>query len=196
MPKSKRDLPENEWSFFVKVEDVSDRPEVFSLEVDEESRAALARRFNIPSIESLCAQATVSPVAGAFHVTGHLKAKIVQSCIVTAEPVTSEIEEDFEGWFADRSQTISFAAAKKEREIQTAHSEVEILDESEDPEPVIGGRIDLGELAAQHLSLAIPPYPRQEGARYDYGDEEEGAREASPLRKNPFEALKDWKEKR
>ena len=115
---------------------------------------------------------------------------------MTAEPVTSEIEEDFEGWFADRSQTISFAAAKKEREIQTAHSEVEILDESEDPEPVIGGRIDLGELAAQHLSLAIPPYPRQEGARYDYGDEEEGAREASPLRKNPFEALKDWKEKR
>lgn len=113
MPKSKRDLPENEWSFFVKVEDVSDRPEVFSLEADEELRAALARRFNIPSIESLCAQATVSPVAGAFHVTGHLKAKIVQSCIVTAEPVTSEIEEDFEGWFADRSQTISFAAAKK-----------------------------------------------------------------------------------
>lgn len=196
MPKSEDILPENEWSFCIKVEDLSGRPETFSLEADEDERTALARRFGVLSLESLCAEVTVTPSAGAFHVTGLLKAKVIQPCTVSAESVESEIEEKFEGWFADRNQTISFAAAKKEREVQIAHSEVKILEENEDPEPVVGGRIDLGEFVAQHLSLALPTYPQKEGVQHEYGDEDGGANEPSPLRKNPFEALKDWKEKR
>ena len=33
-------------------------------------------------------------------------------------------------------------------------------EDSEPPEPVIGDSIDLGELVAEYLSLAINPYPR------------------------------------
>ena len=61
---------------------------------------------------------------------------------------------------------------------------------------MIEGQIDLGELAVQHLILAIPPYPKKEGAAYQYSDEAIKPAEDSPLKKNPFEALKDWKEKR
>ena len=75
-------------------------------------------------------------------------------------------------------------------------AEVEILDEREDPEAVIYGRIDLGELVAQHISLAVPAYPQREGVEFEHGDEGIELDKKSPLRKNPFEALKDWKEER
>ena len=38
--------------------------------------------------------------------------------------------------------------------------EVEIDPEAEMPEPVVGGKLDLGEILAQELSLALDPYPR------------------------------------
>jgi len=51
-------------------------------------------------------------------------------------------------------------------------------------------------LCVQHLILAIPPYPRKEGAEHPIGDDSYEPDKDSPLRKNPFEALKDWKEER
>ena len=38
--------------------------------------------------------------------------------------------------------------------------EVEIDPEAEVPEPLVGGRLDLGEILAEELSLALDPYPR------------------------------------
>ena len=41
-----------------------------------------------------------------------------------------------------------------------ADAELELLPEEEDPEPVVDGMIDVGELAAQFLLLGVDPYPR------------------------------------
>ena len=41
-----------------------------------------------------------------------------------------------------------------------AEGEVEIDAEAETPEPLVGGRLDLGEILAEELSLALDPYPR------------------------------------
>ena len=38
------------------------------------------------------------------------------------------------------------------------------FDEEDPPEPIRAGRMELGELVAQHLSLALDPYPRKPGA--------------------------------
>jgi uncharacterized metal-binding protein YceD (DUF177 family) len=121
---------------------------------------------------------------------------MTQNCVVSLEPFELQLSEEFEGWFADKDNTVSFAAAKKEREVVKPHAEVEILDEKEDPEAIIDGVIDLGEFTAQHISLAIPPYPHKEGVHYEVGDDEFQVDEKSPLRKNPFEALKNWKKDR
>ena len=86
---------------------------------------------------------------------------------MSLEAFETELSEDVEGWFADKENRVSFAAAKKEREVVKSHAEVEILDEKEDPEAIIDGVIDLGEFTAQHISLAIPPYPHKEGVHYD-----------------------------
>src|SRR5688572_13023695 len=140
-----------EWSFTVDIDDITDSVKHYKFEASEAERADLARRFGVVSIESLAAQASLTPVQGAIYVQGQMKAEVTQICVVTAEPVHNTLNEPFDGWFADKLQTVSFAKIKKDSETKKSHSEVEVLDESEDPEPIINGAIDLGELVAHHL---------------------------------------------
>ena len=48
------------------------------------------------------------------------------------------------------------------------------------------GILDLGELAAQYLAMAINPYPRVEGAAWDALSTEESAEQEIPKAVNPF----------
>jgi len=52
----------------------------------------------------------------------------------------------------------------------------------------------VGDVVTQFLSLSIDPYAHKEGVQYEVGDDEEHP-ETSPIRKNPFEKLKEWKDK-
>lgn len=195
----KEQLTEQEWSHFYDVEDLETKPERLKIEASEEELEDVARRLQIPAIKSAKADLVLKREQGGrvIHVSGTFTALVVQDCVVTGDPVETELSEPVEGWFADKEKTVSFAAVKREREADKNNNlEVELMDESEDPEPVLNGAIDLGELVTQHISLALPPYPHKEGVTFEHGDEHLQINEASPLRKNPFEALKDWKEKR
>jgi uncharacterized metal-binding protein YceD (DUF177 family) len=120
-----------------------------------------------------------------LHITGRFTADIVQNCVVTLEPVKSHLEDDFESWFADPGQAVSFARARHEKQKLQGESERPMLEEYEDPEPVIDGRINIGEVVAQYLSLAIDPYPHAEGVER-VGQDDEQKKEAD----NPFAKLK------
>ena len=69
--------------------------------------------------------------------------------------------------------------------------EIELDAEAADgPEPLAGPEIDLGEVAAEQLGLAIDPYPRRAGAEVPAEWAGEPAPEPSPPEKvNPFAAL-------
>lgn len=188
---------EQEWSHFFDVDDLGKAPVKMRIEASEEECADLAKRFMVEEVKSAMADLEISAAGGhVIQVKGQFQAGIVQQCVVTLEPVETTLSDQVEGWFADKESAVSFAVAKRDREMTQKHGEVEILDEKEDPEPVVNGLIDLGELVTQHISLAIPAYPRKEGVEYEHGDEHLSVDDNSPLRKNPFEALKDWKEKR
>lgn len=187
----------NEWSHFLKIEDIGDKAAHLKISPTPEQRQDLARRLDIGELESLSADLTASPAkGGVIHVTGMFRARVLQNCVVTLEPVHTDIEEEIEGWFSDQSQMVSFAKVKKDQQTRKAHAEVELLPESEDPEEVVNGQIDLGELVTQHLSLAIDPYPHKPGVEHEFTEERLKADKSSEIRRNPFEALKDWKEKR
>jgi len=190
------ELTEQEWSHFFNVGDIEKGREELTISPSEEECEDIARRVNVLGVKDVSAKLVVKRDGGAFHVSGQVEAVITQECVVTLDPIDTTISEPVEGWFADKETTVSFAAAKREREGISGHSEIEILDESDDPEPLIDNVIDLGELVTQHISLAIPPYPHKEGAEYEVTDDKFKLNENSPLRKNPFEALKDWKENR
>jgi uncharacterized metal-binding protein YceD (DUF177 family) len=133
-------------------------------------------------------------------VTGTLVADVTQACVTTLEPVSDHIEEDFEGWYLDESQATSFTRAKKRLNPVDDESidlpplddeETAVTHEQDDPEPVVNGMVDIGELVAQYLSLALNPYPHSEEALKSGPLGEEG----DLAKPNPFGVLKDWKAK-
>ena len=189
----------SEWSYPIDVEDIGKTPQSYFLSANDEELKNIARRLGIQDLEELSAKLNIErdPSGLRLHVQGNLKAKVIQACVVTGDPVEGWVEEDFEAWYADQDQTVSFVKAKQDRETRKGHQEIEMIEESEDPEPIIGGVLDAGELVTQYLSLAINPYPHAEGAHYDYGDDTDGDRDRDDVpRKSPFEALKNWKQSR
>ncbi len=184
----------SEWPYFLEVEELSGKPLCLSISPDEEQNKALIKRLDVLGLEDVCAELKITRKKQIVYVSGHLKAKVFQPCVVSLEPVAVQVEDEFESWFADPQQAVSIAKARREREMKKGAGEQPILDEHDDPEVIIDGQIDLGELAVQYLSLSITPYPHGEGVHYKLGDDSEEAY-ASETRKNPFAALKDWKDK-
>jgi len=198
VPKTYKGAEKAEWSYIISVEDVRSDPKTFTFKPSERERIDVARRLGLISIESAEASVTLQRASGGvIHAMGIIRADVTQNCVVTMAPLPVHIEDEFEGWFGAKDQTVSFAKARNEREAKLSHAEIEILEESVDPEPIVGGKIDIGELATQYLSLALDPYPHAEGVTHEFNPPEgkqdgDGAKH----RKSPFEALKDWKEKR
>ena len=117
------------------------------LEADDAERAALARRFGIPAVESLRAELLLRPETdGAVRAEGRLDAAVVQLCVVTLEPVAQRVEEE-----------VALRLLPAGREPQDEAGEADEI-------PTRNGVADLGEAVAEQLSLALDPYPRAPGA--------------------------------
>lgn len=147
-----------------------------------EECAALAARFGLVALNSLEADLKLNKVRGGkmVRVAGTLRAAAVQSCVVTLEPMDTTVEDSFQAVFVPAS------------ELDPDGPELEVgLSEEDGPEPMDGGRIDLGELVAQHLSLALDPYPRKPDAAFTGVAEGQGAEE--PAKPSPFAVLKGRK---
>jgi hypothetical protein len=184
--------PAPEWSFMVDADKVGSSDLKLSLKPNEEERKNLARRLGIKTLESLEADLSFAREAGTIHVTGTLRADVKQECVVSGKPCPDHITEEFEAWYADKDKTVSLAKARHEKQVHKGGIETPILSEAEDPEPLIEGKIDAGELITQYLSLSINPYPHAEGVEYEHGDDAP----PPPKLDNPFAALKDWKGKK
>jgi pimeloyl-ACP methyl ester carboxylesterase len=65
------------------------------IEADAAEREALAARFALQALEALAATATFHPVAAGIEAKGRMKAKAVQSCVITGEPVPAKIDLPF-----------------------------------------------------------------------------------------------------
>lgn len=188
-------LMENEWSHFIESERVSEKPWVIELVLGDEAKPALVKRLGLHGIDNMKAELRLQrqQVNKVIHITGRITANLQQKCVVSMEPVEEHVEDEFEAWYAEPNQAVSFTKARRERMSAKEQEEQPILEEFDDPEPVIDGKIDLGELVTQYLSLALNPYPRAEGVDYKA---EAGLEEAEEgTYDNPFAALKDWKER-
>jgi hypothetical protein len=140
--------------------------------------AKLAERLDLQSLKNFSAVIRLRRIRGGkmIRVSGTLEADVVQTCVVTLDPVPAHVADEFETIFAPAHL------------IPATAPEVEIDAEAEDPpEPLIDNRIDLGELATQHLSLALDPYPRSPGIGFE--DHIEDDDESPVERSNPFLAL-------
>lgn len=151
------------------------------IEADQAVRAAMADVGGL--CEVLLAQASfdVTPQSGGrFHVAGHVRARIGQTCVVTLDEIESEIDEPVDLVFAPPEQIPQMAALVDEAE----DDDEEVPDP---PEPIENGMIDLGRVATDALYLAVDPYPRKPGAVF------EPVVAADDPEDHPFAALKALK---
>ncbi|MCD8496850.1 MAG: DUF177 domain-containing protein [Alphaproteobacteria bacterium] len=185
-----------EWSYLVEEDRAGTDVTDLKLSPSAEEVEALCKRLNLLSLDNMRAHITLERQSGGMvvHVKGRFTADITQACVVSLEPVASHLDEKFEGWFANSEQAVMLNKARRDR--QNADGEAPMLEEKDDPEPIVNGHIDLGELITQYLSLAIDPYPHAPGMGSGdeddavvYGDSNPGA----DIRRNPFAALKNWK---
>jgi uncharacterized metal-binding protein YceD (DUF177 family) len=171
--------PLQPWSAPVALHEVPETGRNFTLVADERTREAVAKLAGLRSLPRLEAQFEVTPRGrDALHVTGTISATVGQDCVVTLEPIESEMEEQVDLVFAP-------PAAPTVMEEEGERVEVTPVDA---PEPLIGGGIDLGAIASEFLMLAIDPYPRKAGVAF-----EPPAREADTG--GPFAALAALKKK-
>ncbi len=112
----------------------------------------------------------------ALHVTGRVSATVGQTCVVTLEPLTNEIEEDVDLVFVPPPAATPAPGDSRSR-LRSRETT-----KWNEPEPLIGGVVDLGALATEFLILGIDPYPRKPGAVFEAAT----GRKARP---GPFAAL-------
>ena len=92
---------------------------------------------------------------GRLHLTGRLRADLIQTCVVTLDPVEASLDLPVEVEFWPAAQVEEFERHAEE----TANQGV--LDW---PEAVMDGKIDLGPVIYETFATTLNPYPKRAGA--------------------------------
>ncbi len=167
------DKTSHPWSVPVAVEDVPETGLHMEIEASEPVRAAIAKLAGLRELPRLAASFDLTRQGAGVHVSGHVTATVVQTCVVTLETVESELDEAVE---------LSFSPSVAAPAATSAEGHHAVPDEEEPPEPLIGGAVDLGALAVEFLLLGVDPYPRKAGAEFVTAKVEDGG-------DHPFAAL-------
>jgi len=178
-----RDSSRDPWRVLVNVAQIPDTGLHREIEADEATRKAIAAVSDLREVISAHAAFDLTPKRdGSYHVTGRVQARIGQTCVVSLDPIENDIDEEIDVMFAPPEQIPEMADLVDDAE----HGDEDTPDP---PEPIVGGFIDLGRLAADALFLGIDPYPRKPDAVF------EPMVEAPDPEDHPFAALKALKEK-
>jgi uncharacterized metal-binding protein YceD (DUF177 family) len=140
----------NPWSVIVALDEIPETGLHTEIEASEPVRADLAKLAGLRELPRLSAVFDLTPRGAGVHVAGQVSAHIGQACVVTLDPIESDLVESIDLVFAPAAQ---------------AQPEDLKLDE-EPPEMLVDGKIDLGAIATEFLLLGIDPYPRKPGAEF------------------------------
>src|SRR5262245_4772605 len=123
---------------------------------DGEEREGLRAALDLIGVPELRARYHLMPLSlGRYKLAGELTAVVEQSCVVTLEPVRSELAE-------------TYAATYWPPEAMPAPSKGQVaLDAEPDPEPIVDGSIDVGRIVFESLAAGIDPFPRVPGAVFE-----------------------------
>jgi uncharacterized metal-binding protein YceD (DUF177 family) len=122
----------------------------FSLTPGAEARAALAGDLGLIALRKLRFEGQLVPEGKRdWRLEARLGATVVQPCVVTLEPVSTRIDEDI-----TRHYLADLPAQPEGEEVEMPE------DETVEPLPET---LDLQEVMAEALALALPLYPRAEG---------------------------------
>ncbi|MCC5975253.1 MAG: DUF177 domain-containing protein [Rubellimicrobium sp.] len=135
----------------VRLGEVSRRGDTaFTLAPDADERASLAQDLGIPAIRKLRFSGTLHPTGRSdWDLRAELGATVVQDCVITLAPVTTRIDE-------------TVIRRYVEGLAPPGPGEIEMPDD--DTVEALPATLDLRLVMAEALALALPHWPRAEGA--------------------------------
>lgn len=142
------------WSDFIGQAAMANRRDVeVTLTPDAEVCAAIAAHLDLTGLRKLRLTGRLTPEGrNDWRFDGTLGASVTQACVVSGAPVATRIDRDVaRHWMADTT-----APEGEEMEMPD--------DVSIDPLPHL---IDMGAVMVEDLSLALPDFPRAQGATLD-----------------------------
>jgi uncharacterized metal-binding protein YceD (DUF177 family) len=142
-----------EFSRRVPLARIGSEPHRQRIGASEDERAALARRFDLVSLDRLEAAIELSRKdERTILLRADFDAAFEQRCIVTLEPIAGVLAERFE---------LLYGPPEAE---ETAAS---LVGDDAAFEPLVDDAIDVGEAVAQEFSLALPSFPRSPDVRVE-----------------------------
>lgn len=160
--------PNRPWSVPVRVEDVPETGLSIHLCADQSVRERIARIAEILALPRLEADFAVTRRGRGLRVVGEVQATVLQTCVITLEPIENGIVEAVDLTFAPTGDGDAPGLACGA--------------DTEPPEPLHNGCVDLGAVATEFLILGVDPYPRKPGAVF-------APPAAAGPRNGPFAAL-------
>lgn len=152
----------------LRLDHLARRARGFEIVPDDAARASLAERLGLIALKKVRFAGVLAPDGSEdWRLDADLGATVVQPCGLTLAPVTSRIDEPV---------ARVYRAALSERADLPAEAEMPD-DVEEEPLP---GVVDLDLVLEEALSLALPAFPRADGA-------EMGTVEARPAGAAPFD---------
>jgi uncharacterized metal-binding protein YceD (DUF177 family) len=137
-----------------------------TIEATEPERKALAKLNNLADVARLTAHFRIAKWRRGVKVEGEVSARVTQTCVVSLEPFEVEIEEPIEVRFLPPDAKAP-----------------ELEEDTDGHDSLIDGKVDLGAVASEFLTLALDPYPRKPGVAFE-------APADSPDEGSPFGRLK------
>lgn len=129
----------------------------FKFVASDNELKSLATRFKFLDVLALSAELTICKSArDCWDVAGQLKGVVVQACSSTGVPLR---------------ETVDFLI--EERYVRTVGNQEEVEVHMGLAEPLENGAINIGELLAQSLAIAVTPWPRAPEAPETYTSGEE-----------------------
>jgi len=135
----------------------TDSPNFFSFAASDKELKSLATRFKFLDVLWLSAELTICKSArDCWDVAGPLRGVVVQACTSTGVPLRETVD------FLIEERYVRFVGNQKEVEV---HMDM--------AEPLENEAINIGELLAQSLAIAVTPWPRapESPEKYTSGEE-------------------------
>ena len=155
---------------------LSDRGAELSLSPDATERARIATWLGALDVPRLDAAVRLSYEGDdIYRYEADFTAEVVQSCVVTLEPVPSR--------HAGRAERRYRVLAKRSRRSSEDDAAVDVSEDEDAPEVVSSTLIDIAAPILEEVSLSLDPYPRAPGVAFEPpGDKDKGG-------DNPFAVL-------
>lgn len=153
-----------------------------TIEINDGERAAIMELLDLQDLQGLKFTYRLRPGSGKRVVlSGRLRAEAVQTCVVSLQPIEARVDEEVD---------VEFWPIEKIEALRDRPDDPRQTGERDWPEAIEGDTIDLGPLVYETLATSLDPYPKSEGAEFQWKDKEPGAEIPE---NNPFAVLKSLK---